>query len=118
MYVKVALIAGKHWKKIILTLMLIFILIFMFFFGMQQEEEEFEYEGGGVATVSPLVLRYQPLVEKYAAKYGIDSYVPLLLAKIMQETGGRLTPTSIDCSGSWIVFIGNPKLSLDCMTSG
>ena len=81
MYVKAALVAGKHWKKLILILMLIFTLIFMFFFGMEQEEDEFEYEGGGVATVSPLVLRYQPLVEKYAAKYGVESYVPLIISE-------------------------------------
>ncbi|MDW7617375.1 lysozyme family protein [Peribacillus simplex] len=115
MYVKVALIAGKHWKKLILTLMLIFILIFMFFFGMQQQEEEFEYEEGGVATVSPLVLRYQPLVEKYAAKYGIESYVPLLLAKIMQETGGRLPDVmqSSESLGLPMNTIQDPERSID-----
>ncbi|USK77714.1 lysozyme family protein [Peribacillus frigoritolerans] len=115
MYVKAALIAGKHWKKLILILMFMFTLIFMFFFGMEQKEDEFEYEGGGVATVSPLVLRYQPLVEKYAAKYGVESYVPLLLAKIMQESGGRVPDVmqSSESLGLPPNTIQDPERSID-----
>jgi murein DD-endopeptidase MepM/ murein hydrolase activator NlpD len=114
MYVQAALIAGKHWKKIVLTLTLMFILIFIFFFSYQEPKEP-EYEGGGVATVSPLVLRYQPLVEKYAVKYGVESYVPLLLAKIMQESGGRVPDVmqSSESLGLPPNTIKDPEWSID-----
>ena len=115
MYVKVALVAFRHWKKLILILMLIFTLIFMFFFNVQEQEENLPYEGGGFATVSPMVLRYQPLVEKYATKYGIPTYVPLLLAKIMQETGGRLPDVmqSSESLGLPRNSIQDPEYSID-----
>ena len=43
----------------------------------------------GTAQVSEAVERYRPLFEKYAEKYGIPEYTELLMAKTMQESGGR-----------------------------
>ncbi|SFA96746.1 Lysozyme-like [Lentibacillus halodurans] len=41
------------------------------------------------SIVSDQVLDYQPLVEKYAAQYGVTEHVDVLLAMMMQESGGR-----------------------------
>ncbi|WMX58982.1 lysozyme family protein [Peribacillus sp. R9-11] len=49
-----------------------------------------EFIPGGTAQISPEVLRYEPLVRKYALQNGVEEHVPLLLAKIQQESGGRL----------------------------
>src|SRR5699024_886454 len=35
------------------------------------------------------VLDHKPLVEKYAAQYGVSEHVDVLLAMMMQESGGR-----------------------------
>lgn len=40
-------------------------------------------------NLSPEVLKYQPLVEKYAKEAGIPEEVPVLLAIMMVESGGR-----------------------------
>lgn len=92
-----------------------FILIFTLFLTPQQEPNEFEYDGGGMANVSPLVLRYEPLVTKYAQKYGVESYVQLLLAKIMQESGGRLPDVmqSSESIGLPPNTITDPEQSID-----
>ncbi len=51
----------------------------------------FGSSASGVATanVSDEVLRYRATVEQIAAKYGMTPYVELLLAVMMQESGGR-----------------------------
>jgi cell wall-associated NlpC family hydrolase len=43
----------------------------------------------GEATVTALVSRYEPLIRKYAVLYGIEAQVPLIMALIQQESGGR-----------------------------
>ncbi|MEH6944791.1 bifunctional lytic transglycosylase/C40 family peptidase [Bacillus sp. JJ722] len=48
-----------------------------------------EFIAGDVVNVSADVLRHQPLVEKYAAKYGVSEYVNIILALMMQESGGQ-----------------------------
>lgn len=51
----------------------------------------FGSSASGVATanVSDEVLRYRATVERIAAKYGMTPYVELILAVMMQESGGR-----------------------------
>ena len=51
----------------------------------------FGSSASGVATanVSNEVLRYRATVEQIAAKYGMTPYVELILAVMMQESGGR-----------------------------
>lgn len=51
----------------------------------------FGSSASGVATanVSDEVLRYRATVEQIAAKYGMTPYVELILAVMMQESGGR-----------------------------
>ncbi|MGM0874728.1 MAG: lysozyme family protein [Bacillota bacterium] len=60
-------------------------------------------------------MRYEPLVTKYAQKYGIESYVQLLLAKIMQESGGRLPDVmqSSESIGLPRNTIVDPEFSID-----
>lgn len=43
----------------------------------------------GTAKVPEVVLRYEPIVRKYLEQHGMGDYTQLLLALIMQETGGR-----------------------------
>ncbi|USK72758.1 lysozyme family protein [Peribacillus asahii] len=60
-------------------------------------------------------MRYEPLVRKYAEKYGVESYVPLLLAKMMQESGGRLPDVmqSSESLGLPRNAITDPEYSID-----
>jgi len=44
---------------------------------------------GGKANVPQLVRKWEPTVRKYAKQYGIEGYTELLLAFMMQESGGR-----------------------------
>jgi cell wall-associated NlpC family hydrolase len=44
---------------------------------------------GGAGQVSAEVLRYEPLIRKYAEEYGIGKHVGLIMALIQQESGGR-----------------------------
>ncbi|MBT2739045.1 bifunctional lytic transglycosylase/C40 family peptidase [Bacillus sp. ISL-7] len=58
--------------------------------GENQFEGEMSGEGsGGTAKVSADVLRYEPLIRKYAEQNGIGEYVGLIMALIQQESGGR-----------------------------
>jgi hypothetical protein len=34
-------------------------------------------------------MKWEPLVRKYAQEFGVEPYVPLMLALIMQESNGR-----------------------------
>lgn len=43
----------------------------------------------GSAAVPDVVLRYEPIVRKYLALKGMEEHTQLLLALIMQESGGR-----------------------------
>ncbi len=85
-------------KKIIAAVALFFIFVFgsmigLLFLLVTDEENQRDYglvSQEGTAQVSSAVERYRPLFEKYAKKYGVEDYVELLMAKAMQESGGRL----------------------------
>ena len=63
---------------------------------------EFEGNEYGTANVPPMVEQWRSLVEHYAEEYGIPEYVELILAMIMQESGGNAeqTPDIMQCSES------------------
>lgn len=63
---------------------------------------EFENSTYGTANVPPMVEQWRSLVERYADEYGISEYVELILAMIMQESGGNAerTPDIMQCSES------------------
>lgn len=77
--------------------------------------------GIATANVSAEVLQYRPLVERIAARYGMENYVELILAVMMQESGGRGTdPMQASESGYNTRFprgpgtITDPEYSIEC----
>ncbi|MGQ3381165.1 bifunctional lytic transglycosylase/C40 family peptidase [Priestia endophytica] len=72
--------------------------------------------GAGTANVSPQVQQYQPLLEKYASRHGLDpSYVPIMMALMMQESAGRGNDP-MQSSESYCGTVGcitSPELSID-----
>ncbi|CAK8583881.1 hypothetical protein BMEGG_06139 [Priestia megaterium] len=103
-----------------LTLALILIAIFaaiMAVFSHQQEEQSTNIGGGigGTAAVTQSVLRYEPLVREAAKKYGVEDHVQLLLAKMMQESGGRVPDVlqSSESIGLPPNTITDPAVSID-----
>ncbi len=48
------------------------------------------YTGEGqVMNVSPEVLKWEPTIRKHAKDFGVEPFVALMLAQMMQESGGR-----------------------------
>ena len=88
-----AVVAAKNWKPILIGFLCSiggFVVIIAALISSEEEEQQFVGDGlGGQSQVSAQVRAYEPLVRKYAEKYGIPDYVELLLAKMMQESGGR-----------------------------
>lgn len=70
---------------------------------------------GGTAAVTQSVLRYEPLVREAAKKYGVEEHVQLLLAKMMQESGGRVPDVlqSSESIGLPPNTITDPAVSID-----
>lgn len=81
----------KFWKEILIGAMFLTGIVFFFlFFGGQDQQQPNIIDPGGKANVSPFVLQYEPLLKQYAVQYGIDlSYIPIIEALMMQESGGR-----------------------------
>ncbi|WP_308282028.1 lysozyme family protein [Priestia megaterium] len=103
-----------------LLLMGTFVAITGGFESENEQGEVTEIEGGGIgvgtANVSSEVMRYQPLLEKYAQKHGLDtSYVPIMMALMMQESGGRgndpMQSSESKCDA--VGCIQNPEESID-----
>ena len=44
---------------------------------------------GAVQGVSQDVLRWEPVLRKHAKDFGVEAFVPLMMAQMMQESGGR-----------------------------
>lgn len=90
---KKMLLIGGGLVGVALLLVGSIIMVFMLAITGEEQTTTVEDEGGGVtgtANVAPEVLRYEPLVRKYAKVEGLpDDMVPIVLALIMQESGGR-----------------------------
>src|SRR5205085_2398278 len=84
----------RYWKEVLIGIVFLLGTIFTIFFGFSgdsNQEQMTNIGPGGTAKVSPLVLRYEPLLKQHAIQNGIDlSYIPIIEALIMQESGGRL----------------------------
>ncbi|HHL0974092.1 TPA: lysozyme family protein [Bacillus cereus] len=107
----------KSWKlRIFLTVLLAKIFAVLFFFGfiilvLFGQGMEKNNEGGknanpigpgvGTAAVPAEVLKWEPLVRKYAQEFGVEPYVPLMLSLIMQESGGRLLDVMQSAEGAF-----------------
>lgn len=55
----------------------------------------------GTATVDPDVLKWEPIVRKYAREFNVEGYVFLMLALIQQESGGRLLDVMQSAEGAF-----------------
>ena len=86
---KLAYMGSKYWKEILYVLIGLSVIIFMIFFSSRIEQPKNDYSLDGEAQVSGLVERYRSTITKYAKQYKIESYVEILMAKMMQESGGR-----------------------------
>lgn len=90
--VKAAIAAAKSLVSAILAggWIVVLILLIVVLFGAV-----FSMVGGSnSSTVSPVsaeVEAYEPLIRQYARQYGIEEYVELIKAVMMQESGGRGT---------------------------
>lgn len=68
---------------------LILLLVITLFIGVFSALSEDSTINNASMYVSEEVLAYTPTIEKYAKDYGIEDYVPLIQAVMMQESGGR-----------------------------
>lgn len=80
-------------------------------------------DSGGIATanVSDAVLAYRPAVERLAARYGMGQYVELILAVMMQESGGLVPDVMQAAEGAFNTRyphvpngITDPEYSIEC----
>jgi len=80
--------AAKRMTGMVLFAMLVIMAALL----LEQQEERTSLDSSqkpAVHAVSDEVLEYEPLVAKYATKYGIQAHQDVLLAMMMQESGGR-----------------------------
>ncbi|MBC1284863.1 peptidoglycan DD-metalloendopeptidase family protein [Listeria booriae] len=72
-------------------------------------------EETGLSQVAPEVERYRPLFEKYAVKYQLEKYVDIIMALVMQESGGRYPDVmqSSESIGLPPNTITDPEYSID-----
>lgn len=66
------------------------LLLLLGIFVPFKSQPDISFPGGGVGTanVSPEVMRWEPIIRKYATEHGLQDLVPLILALIQQESGG------------------------------
>lgn len=77
--------------------------------------------GIATANVSDAVLAYRPIVERLAARYGMEQYVELILAVMMQESGGLVPDVMQAAEGAFNTRyphtpngITDPEYSIEC----
>lgn len=70
------------------VLVLVVVLLVMCFAGMMLGNDEEDLE---VIPVSAEVKAYEPLIRQYAKEHGVEDYVLLIEAVMMQESGGQGT---------------------------
>ncbi|MEI4791087.1 lysozyme family protein [Bacillus sp. FJAT-53060] len=105
-------------KKLFLaSLLFLFVILFtlpIFMIGGMEETETASGGGGGTALISPDVERFRPIVEKYCKIHGLEKLVDVVLALIMQESGGRLLDVmqSSESAGLPPNTITDPDLSI------
>jgi hypothetical protein len=75
----------RYGSMALVGLLVFFMLILMMMFGGQMQKEQ----NYGARSLSPEVLRFQPIVEKYAEILGMQEHVMVILAIMQQESGGR-----------------------------
>lgn len=91
----------------VVSFILMFSLLLFLIIALQDENDKKDEMDFGGLNVSQDVLKYRPLVEKYAREYDIEEYINYLLAIMEVESGGRV-PDVMQCSES----LGLPPNSL------
>jgi murein DD-endopeptidase MepM/ murein hydrolase activator NlpD len=81
----------KYILPFLIVATLLFGLIFMLLLVANNivNDEPDSFVGEGVANVSAEVMQHKSTVVKYAKEYGVKEYVGVLLALMMQESGGK-----------------------------
>ncbi|SDK28538.1 lysozyme family protein [Sediminibacillus albus] len=90
------------------------ITCFVVLFTAYQYQVSDNRDRTGDKQLSQQVLDYQPLLQKYLKKHGLEDYTGILLALMMQESGGRGTDP-MQSSESYCGAIGcidDPELSV------
>lgn len=67
----------------------------------------------GTKPLSDSVLRYRSLVESAAAKYGVSAYVDMIMAMMMQESGGRGEDVMQAAASGYVHGAVTPESSID-----
>ncbi|WP_249869400.1 lysozyme family protein [Oceanobacillus saliphilus] len=73
-------------QVILITVLLIGTFLMLSFLTYEKDVNDTEKT---LPSISDYVLHYKPMVEKYAREYNVSGYVDVLLAMMMQESGGR-----------------------------
>ncbi len=82
----------KYVLPFLIMFGLIFGIIFMFVLMMSNltgQNSNGDLTSGSVGNVSQEVLQYKDEVTQYAKQEGVEDYVGIILALMMQESGGR-----------------------------
>lgn len=98
------------------SLLLLIAIVAALTASLQDRDDNFGIgEPIGEASVSAECERYRSLVEKYAEKYGMENFVEVIMAIMMQESGGRVPDVmqSSEYAGMAPNTIKNPEVSID-----
>lgn len=96
----------KAWKQTVLLMLTITVVFIMLSVLTNRPNEQ--------PIVHHAVFTYKPTVEKYAKVYDVEDYVDIILAMMMQESGGRGNDP-MQSSESYCGSIGciqDPELSI------
>lgn len=98
----------------IAVLLVLSIVVNYFAPGLDQTGES-ERNRKQLPALNEAIWEYQPIVEKYAKEYGIEDQTNLILAMMMQESGGRGTDPmqSSESLCGEIGCIDNPERSIE-----
>ncbi|RKQ33431.1 lysozyme family protein [Oceanobacillus halophilus] len=77
------------YQVIIVTVLLFSMFFVISFLSMIGSQESKQKEFTSYPKITEEVRQYRPLVDKYAKEYGVSGYEDVLLAMMMQESGGR-----------------------------
>jgi Lysozyme-like/Peptidase family M23 len=107
----------KYILPLLIVAGILFGIVFMLLLMASNlvENKPDSFIGDGVANVSEQVLQYKPTVEKYAEEYGVEEYVGIILALMMQESGGSGNDP-MQASESYCGRVGcitNPDVSIE-----
>ena len=85
-FAKISFTTMNHLVSYAVTMVLI--LIITLYLGVFSSLADSTVYGSTFSQVSDEVLAYTPIIEKYVAQYGIEEYIPLIQAIMMQESKG------------------------------